>query len=64
MCLFAERGYDLRSILRGGGDDVALSRTIAGIWQDRSDNYSERRGKQAEDPQAGSRRIEMSYIGG
>lgn len=64
LCLFAERGYDLRSLLRGNSSDAELSRTIAGIWQGRSDNYSERRGQQAPDQRTGGRRIEMSYIGG
>lgn len=64
LCLFAERGYDLRSLLRGDSADVELSRTIGGIWQGRSDNYSERRGQQGPEQQTGGRRIEMSYIGG
>ncbi len=60
LCLFAERGYDLRTLLRDGADDDQLAAAIDAIWSRRADNYSERRS--AETAQA--RRIEMSYIGG
>jgi cyclic pyranopterin phosphate synthase len=64
LCLFASEGHDLRALLRDGADDARLASALAGIWQRRTDNYSERRAA------AGSRRsdqpdkIEMSYIGG
>ena len=59
-CLFAQSGYDLRSLLRGGANDEAIGDAVTGIWQVRDDNYSEIR--TAETP--GERKIEMSYIGG
>jgi len=60
LCLFADQGYDLRTLLRGGASDDQLATAIARIWQARTDNYSERRS--ADTPRSG--RIEMSYIGG
>jgi cyclic pyranopterin phosphate synthase len=59
-CLFADQGYDLKSIIRGGGDDAALSRAIAAVWQSREDRYSEIRTAET----AKARKVEMSYIGG
>lgn len=58
-CLFAEQGHDIRSLLRSGGTDQDLRDRLAGIWQVRSDRYSEVRGKAHRD-----NKIEMSYIGG
>jgi len=60
LCLFADQGYDLRTLLRGGASDEQLATAIARIWRARTDNYSERRS--ADTPRSG--RIEMSYIGG
>ncbi|MFM9972154.1 MAG: GTP 3',8-cyclase MoaA [Burkholderiales bacterium] len=59
-CLFAQSGYDLRRLLRGGSSDAAIRDAITGIWQVRGDNYSEIRTAAT----AGERKIEMSYIGG
>jgi cyclic pyranopterin phosphate synthase len=59
-CLFATDGYDLRALLREGGDDVPIGNAIAAIWRQRADRYSEiRTGNTARIP-----KIEMSYIGG
>jgi cyclic pyranopterin phosphate synthase len=65
LCLFAHSGYDLRALLRGEGQQAALSdaelETVVGaIWNGRTDRYSELR------TEATARRpkIEMSYIGG
>ncbi|MPZ01162.1 MAG: GTP 3',8-cyclase MoaA [Actinophytocola sp.] len=59
-CLFASRGHDLRARLRDGGTDDELERAIRGIWESRSDRYSElRTAETAELP-----KVEMSYIGG
>ncbi|HTT12782.1 MAG TPA: GTP 3',8-cyclase MoaA [Burkholderiaceae bacterium] len=60
LCLFAEQGYDLRKLLRSGGDDGRVSAAIGSIWHARADRYSESRGAAT----AGLKRIEMSYIGG
>ena len=59
-CLFAQKGYDLRSMLRAGKADEEIRDAIAGIWQHRRDNYSEIRTAET----AGDRKVEMSFIGG
>jgi cyclic pyranopterin phosphate synthase len=59
-CLFATRGFDLRALLRGGGDDERIADAIAAIWQQRGDRYSEIRSEHT----ARLPKIEMSYIGG
>ena len=59
-CLFADRGYDLKAMLRGGRTDDELARTVAAIWAGRDDRYSEIRTAET----AKARKIEMSYIGG
>ncbi len=60
LCLFAQDGHDLRSLLRGGADDARIEATLDAIWHARADRYSELRGLLPRD----GRRIEMSYIGG
>lgn len=63
LCLFATRGYDLRTLLRDGRSDADISATIASIWRNRDDRYSLLRGQNASDaPVRG--KVEMSYIGG
>ncbi len=64
LCLFAEKGYDLRSLIRGNATDVDLASTIGHIWQARHDNYSEQRSTLPPDSGAPVKRVEMSYIGG
>ncbi len=66
LCLFAERGYDLRALLRGSATDDELAAAIAHIWNGRTDRYSELRASLPPEStaQASKRRIEMSYIGG
>lgn len=64
LCLFASQGHDLRALLRGGAADEDIAAAIAGIWQGRSDRYSELRATQAPDTANAARRVEMSYIGG
>lgn len=59
-CLFAQNGYALKTMLRGGESDEAISDAVAAIWQQRSNNYSERRTAET----ARLRKVEMSYIGG
>ena len=62
LCLFANRGHDLRSLLRGGASDADITSAIGHIWQGRSDRYSELRGTLGDAP--ARPRVEMSYIGG
>jgi cyclic pyranopterin phosphate synthase len=59
-CLFAEKGHDLRSLLRGGASDEEIRRWIVEIWQNRTDRYSEERGQSTKQ----KKKVEMSYIGG
>ena len=66
LCLFAQKGYDLRGLLRGdnahpsGLDDTEIETVIGAIWSGRGDRYSEIRTEAtAREP-----KIEMSYIGG
>jgi cyclic pyranopterin phosphate synthase len=59
-CLFANKGYDLRQLLRDGASDAEISTAIAALWRVREDRYSELRfSETAELP-----KVEMSYIGG
>jgi GTP 3',8-cyclase len=64
LCLFATHGHDLRSLIRGGASDEELASAIGHIWQGRADRYSQLRGSMSPDSGKGSRRVEMSYIGG
>jgi GTP 3',8-cyclase len=59
-CLFAQRGHDLKSLLRSGADDAALREAVIGIWQARQDRYSEIRTAET----VRERKVEMSFIGG
>jgi cyclic pyranopterin phosphate synthase len=59
-CLFAQRGYDLKRMLRGGASDAAIAEALAAIWEARADRYSEIRTAET----ARARKVEMSYIGG
>jgi cyclic pyranopterin phosphate synthase len=64
LCLFASRGYDLRSLIRAKASDSDLSSAIGHIWQGRTDRYSELRSALPPDAGIGVKRVEMSYIGG
>ena len=59
-CLFAQKGFDLKTLLRGGASDAAISEAIAAVWQRREDRYSQIRTEET----AKARKVEMSYIGG
>ena len=59
-CLFAQKGYDLKALLRGGKSDEEIRDAVAAIWRRRSDNYSERRTAET----AKEEKVEMSFIGG
>ena len=67
LCLFARAGHDLRALLRGGFADDQIAGAVARIWQKRDDRYSEQRAALPPDSTAespGTKRVEMSYIGG
>jgi GTP 3',8-cyclase len=59
-CLFAQRGYDLKAMMRAGQADDEIRGAVAAIWSGRDDHYSEIRTAET----ARARKIEMSYIGG
>lgn len=64
-CLFAAVGHDLKTPLRAGEDDGALTRRLADLWARRTDRYSEER---TEALRAGrfvpADKVEMFRIGG
>ncbi len=62
-CLFAGRGNDLRALLRNGTSDAGIEAAVRTIWTKRDDRYSEIRTALTAGG-AGSKRVEMSYIGG
>ena len=62
-CLFAEKGFDLKHLLRSSdqkGADLGIGNALAAIWQHRADRYSEIRTADT----AKARKVEMSFIGG
>ena len=59
-CLFASRGHDLRTALRGGASDEELALLLQRIWSTRTDRYSELRRAETEHVE----KPEMSLIGG
>lgn len=63
-CLFADRGHDLRALMRGGCTDEELTTVLAVLWRARTDRYSELRSSQTPGVAGHRRKIEMSYIGG
>ena len=66
LCLFASQGHDLRALLRGDFSNEQISNAVGNIWHQRDDRYSELRAALPADTQVnkGTKRIEMSYIGG
>ncbi|GAF86634.1 unnamed protein product, partial [marine sediment metagenome] len=59
-CLFATRGHDLRSLLRGDRTDEEIAEFLRPVWKARDDRYSELRSSQT----PGLPKVEMSYVGG
>jgi len=59
-CLFAEKGHDLRALLRGGASDDEIAAAIASTWTKRADRYSEIRSEAT----LALKKVEMSHIGG
>jgi len=62
-CLFATQGLDLRAPLRAGADDADILQLIRGVWNGRTDRYSELR-EQLRRTEPETKKIEMNYIGG
>lgn len=59
-CLFATAGHDLRALVRADASDADLEAHLRGIWETRTDRYSEIRSAETIDLV----KVEMSYIGG
>jgi len=59
-CLFAHAGTDLRGVLRSGAADDELVEIVSGVWEARTDQYSEERSGVS----IGLPKVEMSFIGG
>jgi cyclic pyranopterin phosphate synthase len=59
-CLFAEKGCDLKTMLRSGKSNAEIHDAIAAIGQHREDRYSEIRTAET----AKQQKVEMSFIGG
>lgn len=63
LCLFANEGFDFKTLLRAGKSDLEIANAIMSTWKKRDDHYSEIRGSKT--PRAnGAKKVEMSYIGG
>ncbi|NJN55625.1 MAG: GTP 3',8-cyclase MoaA [Anaerolineae bacterium] len=60
-CLFAHHGTDLRAPLREGASDEEMLQRIGGVWQRRTDRYSELRTSFTRLPAKGA---EMYRLGG
>lgn len=43
LCLYGERGLDLRQLLRGGASDEEIVERVAEVWRDRTDRGAEER---------------------
>jgi cyclic pyranopterin phosphate synthase len=66
-CLFASRGTDLRTALRAGASDTDLVGLLQNVWRNRTDRYSELRGRLLEHKPEGAdkpERVEMYRMGG
>jgi cyclic pyranopterin phosphate synthase len=64
LCLFANEGFDFKTLLRSGKSDLEIANAIMNTWGARDDHYSEIRGSHTATQSTGSRKVEMSYIGG
>jgi cyclic pyranopterin phosphate synthase len=61
--LFANEGFDFKTLLRSDKSDLEIANAIMSTWSGRDDHYSEIRGSNTIDLKA-NRKVEMSYIGG
>lgn len=63
LCLFANEGFDFKTLLRSNKSDLEIANAIMSTWAGRNDHYSEIRGSNTAGSN-NSRKVEMSYIGG
>jgi cyclic pyranopterin phosphate synthase len=59
-CLFATKGHDVRSLLRGDASDDEIAEFLRSLWKAREDRYSQLRSSQTPNLP----KVEMSYVGG
>ena len=64
LCLFANQGFDFKTMLRSGQSDLEIANAIMATWAVRDDHYSEVRGSHTANSITPNRKVEMSYIGG
>ena len=64
QCLFANQGFDFKTMLRSGRSDLEIANAVMSTWAERDDHYSEIRGSNTANLSTGNRKVEMSYIGG
>ena len=64
LCLFANEGFDFKTMLRSGKSDLEIANAVMNTWAQRNDHYSEIRGSHTANQSTGNRKVEMSYIGG
>ena len=64
LCLFANEGFDFKTLLRSGKSDLEIANAVMNTWAGRDDHYSEMRGSNTANQSTSSRKVEMSYIGG
>jgi len=64
LCLFANEGFDFKTLLRTGKSDLEIANAVMNTWAARDDHYSEIRGSQTASLSSSNRKVEMSYIGG
>jgi cyclic pyranopterin phosphate synthase len=67
-CLFSECGHDLKTALRNGATDEALTEIIRRVWTERADRYSDERLESMNSPAGyqakAHKKIEMITLGG
>ena len=64
LCLFANAGFDFKTLLRSGNSDLEIANAVMNTWSGRDDHYSEIRGSHTDNLSTSNRKVEMSYIGG
>ena len=64
LCLFANEGFDFKTLLRSDKTDLEIANAVMATWAGRNDHYSELRGSNTAKLASGNRKVEMSYIGG
>lgn len=60
-CLFSDRGFDIKKLLRNGASEEEILSKIRGLWSNREDRYSERR---FELMKGSANKVEMFRVGG